>query len=191
MKRNWKRTRKFILRIPTLDKKSRVRPQEEIDDNGRDFLLEMAFIDAVADAQDILDNDKLVSNSAAAAAAAAAAVAAAKAPSHHDAGAKTEHFEKKVGKVDKCSLGLYMKKGYSEDKGFKKLVLRWTIYDSKTRVEKMKKMKIQQTVFECCVDQSSQIHHEQNVTDAFFAVAGSKRSLKCALKYLLKERSRM
>ena len=51
VKQEWKRVRRFILRIPTFQDKSRLRSTGDIDDFGKDFLREMDRQDSLADTQ--------------------------------------------------------------------------------------------------------------------------------------------
>ena len=187
MKQNWKRVRRFILSVPCTNPKEDVYAAadmadiddiddiNDIDDMGRDFVRQMdfdaAFADAVSDAVEAL------------------AVATAKTAKERSKKASTDARHKKMADRDNRRLRRYMWKGYAADSAFSSLQLKWAKYSVKKRVAKMAKLQIPPSFMQCCPDTVA-CKCDVTAVEKKFAAVGCKKSLESALSFLLERASR-
>jgi len=185
MKQNWKRVRRFILRLPYTDREKDVHAaadiadianmddvddMKDIDDMGRDFVRQMdfetAFADAVADAVEAL------------------AAASAKTAKERLKKASMDARRKKMADRENRRLRRYMWKGYATDSAFSSLQLKWPKYSVKKRVAKMAKLQIPPSFMQCCPDTVA-CKCDATAVEKYFAAVGGKKSLQSALSFLL------
>lgn len=190
VKQSWKRVRRFILRLPSTGKTKDVHAAgvtanmhnvddiddiDDIDDMGRDFVRNMDFDAAFADA---VSKAVLVLS-----------VASARAAKELSATASAVERHKKMANTDNRRLRRYMWKGYATDSKFSSLQLKWPNYTGAKRVRKMAKLQIPPSFMQCCPDTVA-CKCEAAAVEKYFAAVGCKKSLHSALSFLLKRASR-
>jgi len=161
VKRNWVRT--FILRIPRLDGKHKVRRQNSTDDMGRDFVREMSFADAMTDATFLLDT---------------------RMQQHRGTGTLQA-----LNKTDKKIARCYLKSGYAEDPAFQKLSDKWDKYNVATRLHKMRRLAVYDSLFKCCALHATKCECGQRCAQYLHDKVASRKSLVSALIYVFKKRT--
>jgi len=174
VKRNWKKVRTFILRIPRLPQAKKTSCKIKVDDMGCDFIREMSFTDAMASALATMDDAKKVT---AVSEASVSYIAKIFAQGAAKLGvAKVVLLEEKEQEV----LRQYMRLGYAEDELFCSLAQKWPTHSIEMRLQQMTKLALPRAIF---LSPSPDVEF-----DCFLNAMAERRSIQSALKYLFKKR---
>jgi len=152
------------------------------DDMGFDFMREMSFADAMANALATLGDAKKVAADSAVSISSIAKVFAQGAVKHHTA--QVLPLEKKEQEV----LRQYMRLGYVEDEVFRTLAQKWTTHSIKTRLQQMTKLALPPAIFLSSAESTKKCQSPDVDFEYFLAAMAGRKSVESALKYLFKKR---